>query len=882
MRQILMNSRGAMVVRMPRPAVERGCVLVRVHYSLVSVGTETAPLKEPLAPTPTDATVVEKGAAYAAVATHYAKAAWRDPQKAARRLVSLARQQLTELRPAPAARPVHVVDAGQLQWTREAAVSLEQHGGRLVIVTDDSSGQYQAMSQSIPLTPDQTPVVRVVGTVQQGAVSIGLLNDARDRWLGSHVFDVGPIDDLLTFDPAGATAVTVVVSTAGGGRSRLTLDTIEVSTTPSSVGGLPASELDQQGWNIGYSVSGEVVAVGDGVSDLVAGDLVACAGAGQANHAEFVSVKRNLVCRLPRGCPMTAAASATIGAIAMQGVRRAAPQLGELVAVIGLGLIGQITAQLLRNAGGRVIGLDLDGGRVDRAKRLGLEAGASDPDAYKTLVRDITRGVGADRTIITAATRSDAVVNLAMEVTRAKGVVVIVGDVGLKIQRPTFYRKEIDLLMSTSYGPGRYDSTYEEQGHDYPISYVRWTLNRNMQSYLHLVSEGRVNIDALVDRVIAAEEAPAVYKELARDEGTPPLGVLIRYPEDTRELPEPADATRIVLRGAKPPRPDVVNCALVGAGAFGIGMIAPQLKRRKDRFSLMGVVSRHGTSGSNFARENQIPVLTTELRDVLDDPSFHLVVIATRHDEHAAQAVQSIRAGKHVFVEKPLAITWTELESVVAAYRSVEHPPILMVGFNRRFSPAIAELRRAIGGRRAPLVISYRLNGGYIPLDHWVQGPQGGGRNIGEACHMYDVFRSLAGAPVRAINAAAIDPDGLPYLRTDNFSATLQYEEGSVATLTYTALGPKAGLAKERIEVFSDGDAFVIDDFKKLTRASDGAVLWQSSEADKGHADEFNRLADAIAGNGPPPIPFDEIVETTAVALHVEDLIHYRYDEAGE
>jgi predicted dehydrogenase len=330
------------------------------------------------------------------------------------------------------------------------------------------------------------------------------------------------------------------------------------------------------------------------------------------------------------------------------------------------------------------------------------------------------------------------------------------------------------------------------------------------------------------------------------------------------------------VRGHRPPRPELINYALVGAGAFGISMLVPQMKKRKDRFFLRGVVSRNSTQGGNFARENGVEVLATDLETVLNDPAFHLMVIATRHHEHAAQVVACLEAGKHVFVEKPLAITWSSLDAVVEAYNALAEKPMLMVGFNRRFSPAVTHVRGLVAGRRAPLMIEYRLNGGYIPLDSWIQGTQGGGRNLGEACHMYDVFRSLTGAPVTSITATSVDPGSLPYLRNDNFSATIGYEDGSVASLVYTALGPKTGMAKERIEVFCDGDAFVVDDFKKLSRASDGAVLWQAGDADKGHAEEFNLLGDAIATGGPSPIPFDEIVETTALSLHVEDLLHHR------
>ena len=705
---------------------------------------------------------------------------------------------------------------------------------------------------------------------------MGLLNEAKDKWLVTRTYEVGPFEDTIICDPSGSAMVTLVVTTANApGQSRVTLNGVEIGMAPQNIGGLPLSELDTQGWTIGYSAAGEVVAVGEGVSDLVPGDIVACAGAGQANHADYVSVKRNLVCKVPAGCPVTLAASTTVGAIAMQGVRRAAPQLGERVAVIGLGLIGQITAQLLRAAGCDVIGLDLDPARVARAKALGMAHGASDGDAFKALVRDVTGGFGADRTLITAATKSNVLINLAMDGTRRKGTAVIVGDIGLKVEREVFYRKEIDLLMSTSYGPGRYDAAYEVDGHDYPFAYVRWTQNRNMQSYLDLIAGGRIDIQPLVDRVISVDEAPSAYRELADGGSALPLGVLIRYPDDERELPEPADATRVVIRGHRKPKTGVVNYALVGAGAFGTSMLVPQMAKRPDRFFLRGVVSRSGSQGNNFAREHRVELLTSNLDDVLSDASFDLVVIATRHHEHASQATRALRAGKHVFVEKPLALSWDELSEVFETYITLTEKPLLMVGFNRRFSPAVRTLKTRIAERRAPLVIEYRLNAGYIPLDHWVHNQQGGGRNIGEACHMYDVFRSLTGAPAVAVLADAIDPGQLPYMRNDNFSASIRYADGSLAHLVYTALGPKAGLPKERVEIFCDGEAYIIDDYKSLTRTSDGSVLW-SGEQDKGHQEELSRFGDAIATGGDSPIPFEELIETSAIALQVEDQLYGR------
>jgi predicted dehydrogenase/threonine dehydrogenase-like Zn-dependent dehydrogenase len=880
MRQILLNSGGAIVARMPRPSVERGAVLVRVHYSLISVGTEIAPLRSVAGAAP-DSTVVERSAEYAALARHYVRASLRDPRKAIDRVAKIARSQIRRLRPQPQAQLAAIATRGDLSWTKTSGAAEVAHdNGVITLVTDDTPAGYQLMSQAIAVPAGEVPIVRVAGRVLEGAIAIGLLNDTRERWLGTRTYDTGPFEDTLIFDASGPTSVTIVVTTSGVPRSRATLSSVEVGMAPPTIGGLPLSELDAQGWNVGYSAAGEVIAVGEGVTDLAPGDLVACAGAGQANHADYVSVKRNLVARVPPRCPVNLAASTTVGTIALQGVRRAAPAIGERVCVLGLGLIGQITAQLLRAAGCEVIGLDLDAARVGRARQLGMAYGASDPEELKSVVRDATGGRGADRTLITAATRSNAVINLAMDVTRAKGTVVIVGDVGLKVERDVFYRKEIDLLMSTSYGPGRYDASYEIDGHDYPYGYVRWTLNRNMQAYLELIANGRLDIQPLIDKVISVDEAPGAYKTLADAAGELPLGVLIRYPDDLRELPEPGDSTRIVIRGHRRAPDGPLKYALVGAGAFGTAMLVPQMHKRRDRFFLKAVVSRNAVKSGNFAREHQVETVTSHLDDVLGDPSLDLVVIATRHDEHADQVIRSLQAGKHVFVEKPLAITWAELDRVAAAYRALDEPRALMVGFNRRFSPAVHAVAEAVRDRRAPLVIHYRVNAGYLPLDHWVHNQQGGGRNIGEACHMYDVFRFLAGAPANTIAATSFDPRDRPYRRDDNFSATITYEDGSLGNLVYTSLGPKSGLGKERIEIFADGEAYIVDDFKKVVKSSDQTVLWQAGDVDKGHFDELSRFGDAIAAGAGAPIAFDELLETSAVALHVQDLLYGRGEES--
>ena len=876
MRQILCNSGGAIIARAPRPVVAHGSVLVRVRYSLISVGTEIAPLRKSNAEIET--TRIEKAKHYSSTARHYLFRAIRHPDKALNRVVRFLYKTANRYNEFNKVNNEEISEISDISWLQAGNSRLKTEGGLIELYTDDSEFGYQAMSPEIPVEKNKVPILSIKGNVVKGSVSIGFLNDGKDKWIGSRVYGEGPFEDKLVCSIDSSEKVTLVVANAGtGSESHIIIEQTSVLLSSPMRDGLPLSELDDQGWNVGYSAAGEVIAVGNGISDIQPGDMVACAGAGFANHAEYVCVPRNLVCKIPKNCTLQAAATTTVGTIALQGVRRAKAQLGEKICVIGLGLIGQITSQLLKASGCIVIGTDLSASRVDRAIETGMDAGLADAEKLKQLVRDMTGGYGADRTIITAATKSDAVINLAMEITRPKGRVVIVGDIGMNIQRSDFYRKEIDLLMSTSYGPGRYDRNYEIEGTDYPLAYVRWTLNRNMQAYLDLVACGKIDAEGLIDLTVEADKAPNVYAELANNVDIPSLGIVIHYPDENRVLPEPPDGTSIRLRGHKKAQKGPIRYALVGAGAFGTCMLYPQMNKLQNRFQISAVVSRDATRGGNFARLNRVEMLTTNLEDVLDNNELDLIVIATRHNEHADQVVRCLEAGKHVFVEKPLALSWAELDRITDTYHNLAVKPVLMVGFNRRFSPAILRLKEALAKRRSPIMINYRLNGGYIPLDHWVQDRQGGGRNIGEACHMYDVFRCLSESAVSNIKACAIDPGTLSYARNDNFCVSITYEDGSLANLTYTALGPKEGMAKERIEVFCDNDAYVIEDFKLLTRSSDQKVIWQSNEPDKGHFEEIRQLGESIAGKADCPISFDELIETSAVALNIEDQIHGRY-----
>lgn len=615
----------------------------------------------------------------------------------------------------------------------------------------------------------------------------------------------------------------------------------------------------------GYSAAGVVVAVGSEVDGFSIGDRVACAGAGIANHAEFIDVPANLSVRVPDGLGADRASTVTLGAIAMQGVRRAQPTLGETVVVIGLGILGQITAQLLTANGCRVIGVDLDPGRIERARANGLSLGI-DPstDNYIERVLKHTGGFGADAVVITAASPASTIISEAMQATRKKGRVVLVGDVGLDLNRGDFYQKELDFFISTSYGPGRYDPSYEEGGQDYPLPYVRWTENRNMQAYLQLLAQGQVTLDNLLVPPFTIDRATEAYASLSGDGRDKPLMVLLSYPAG-----QASTASRVDV---SPPRAHTgaVRIGLVGASSFAQGMHLPNLQKLPEAFSLHAVMSRTGSNAKAVAEQYGARYCTSSLDEVLADADIDLVMITSRHDLHGSSVLRALQAGKHVFVEKPLTLDPRDIERIEAFYRERPDGPLLMVGYNRRFSPAMARCLSLLEARTTPLVVSYRMNAGFIPRDHWVQGREGGGRNLGEACHIYDLFNALArGARVTGVQASGIRPPGPEWARNDNFIATVAYDDGSVCSLTYTALGDK-GFPKERMDVFADGKVLSMDDYKSLTVCGGKHKPWTATAAQKGQFEELQALAESLRGGRPWPIPLDQLLSASRIAFDVE------------
>ena len=617
----------------------------------------------------------------------------------------------------------------------------------------------------------------------------------------------------------------------------------------------------------GYSCAGIVLETGPAVECFVAGERVACAGDQYARHAEFVAVPINLAVRIPDGVNTADASTVALGAIAMQGVRRAQPSVGERIGVIGLGFLGQLTVQILKASGCLVFGWDLDPARVAQSKTFGLDAGAEREDDVVNAVQRFSEGYGLDAVLITAATKSNEPLCLAMQMARRKGRVVVVGDVGLTVRRDLMYAKELDLLISTSYGPGRYDPIYEEEGVDYPYAYVRWTENRNMQSYLELIASGRIGLSLLINRRMSVSQAGEAYRALKEDNPRP-YTVLMEYPNRN----EARVARHITLKPPVPVKAGRVRLAILGAGSFAREVHVPNLQKLSDRFQIEAVVTRQGPTALALARHVGARVAATDYKQVFGDSAVDAVLIATRHHLHATMVEEALRSGKHVFVEKPLAITEEELESldrvVYELHNSPSGCPVVFVGFNRRYSPYAVRLRELIERRSTPINVGYRMNTGYLPPEHWVHGPEGGGRALGEACHILDLFRFLIGASAVQVCATGIRSPRRDVAPTDNFSATIRYSDGSLCTLLYTAQGGKE-LPKELLEIHVDGRSLILDDYKNLTSFGTTAQI-RTKTQEKGHCEELIAFHKMVTGAPDHQAIWTEAVEVTRTALEID------------
>lgn len=622
----------------------------------------------------------------------------------------------------------------------------------------------------------------------------------------------------------------------------------------------------ESGAPTGYSAAGEVIAVGKNIRDIKVGERVACAGAQCAHHAEVINVPRNLMVKIPEGVSYRDAAPVTLGSIAMQGVRRANTTLGETFVVIGLGVIGQIVVQLLKASGCKVIASDLDKSRIDMAIKHGADMGIH-PDGGVDIdqVMRLTSGIGADGVIITAASHSSAIVSTAFKMCRRKGRVILVGDVGLDLKRADFYQKELDFLISTSYGPGRYDSLYEEKGLEYPVSYVRWTENRNLQEVLALVKAGKLDFKDMVQAIYPIAQATEAY-EMLKTASPKPLMVLLDYPENKAE-----EETVISVSDHKP-HEGKIHVAVIGAGGFAKGMHLPNLQKLDSMFEISAIMSRTGSNAENTAKQFGARYATTDYKKILDDKSIDMVIITTRHNLHAGMVLQALQAGKHVLVEKPLAITESELEQIEQYAKNNPDMPLLLTGFNRRHSKYLQEIGRVTSKRVNPMIINYRMNAGYIPLDHWVHTEEGAGRNIGEATHIYDVFNFLTGAKAVSVSATSITPKNGYYSSKDNFTVVIEYEDGSVANLIYTALGSKA-YPKEQMDIYFDDKVITLNDYKTMQGFGVKLKAIQTKGSEKGQLEELKALGEAIRQGKDAPTPLWQQMQSMRIAFAVEQQI---------
>lgn len=605
---------------------------------------------------------------------------------------------------------------------------------------------------------------------------------------------------------------------------------------------------------LGYASTGTVLACGAGVQGFKPGDRVASNGP----HAGVVCVPKHLCAQVPGNVSSEEAAFTVICSIALQGVRLARLGLSDTVFVVGLGLIGQIAVNLLKAQGCRVLATDLDPAKCAFATQMGADQVASNMSAAQ--VQRMTRGYGADAVLITAATRSDGPVQLAGEAARAKGRVVVVGAVGLNLPRQPYYLKEVEFIVSCSYGPGRYDTDYEQRGHDYPIGYVRWTEQRNMQAVLDLMSQGKLDVKPLITHRFDIDQADTAY-DMIKTGSQPYLGILLKH-----GCAGDQPVRRIELKTTPSADGDlVVGC--IGAGGFARGVLLPAL-RKLNHTRLGTITSASGLSATVGASTLGFDTVATHEDEILNDSRINTTFIMTRHNQHAKQTIASLKAGKHTFVEKPLAITIEELTAIEQTLVELgPKAPLLMVGFNRRFSPAATTVKTFFAAVNSPLTVSIRFNAGYLPPDHWTQDESvGGGRIIGEACHAIDLATYLVGSPVTRVFAESVGGSNAPVITDDQCFITLRHANGSVSNVAYLSGGDK-DFAKERIEVLGGGRLAVIDDFRQVILSVDGKQSVKNWTQDKGHNAEILAFAQAIRVGGPAPISWQDLQSVSLAAI---------------
>jgi predicted dehydrogenase/threonine dehydrogenase-like Zn-dependent dehydrogenase len=620
------------------------------------------------------------------------------------------------------------------------------------------------------------------------------------------------------------------------------------------------NRLDQP-MALGYSSAGTIVALGKNTQGFKVGQRVACAGGGFAVHAEYNVVPRNLLTPLPKNVDFESAAFTTLGAIALHGFRLAEPQIGENVAVIGLGLLGLLTTQIASAAGCNVLGIDIDPARIALASSLGLQAVRRDQAVDSSVAFAANRGF--DVILICADTSSNDPVELAGIIARDRARVVATGAVGLTIPRKVYYEKEISFINSRSYGPGRYDSNYEENGNDYPLGYIRWTEGRNFEAVVDLMSKDKLRVKPLITHRFPIEKATEAYEVITGKKKENFLGVLLTYPQTVEKLESGAlslsMSSKVVKFNVPTFKPATCKLGVLGAGLFANAVLLPSIKKASD-IQLIGIASSGGLHAQHSGRKFGFQYATSSEDEIINDPNINTVAILTRHVSHSELVIKALKAGKHVFVEKPLAINSTQL-SAISKQLKADSGSLLTVGFNRRFAPLAQSLHASLASRTEPLHAHYRINAGPIPLNHWTQDPEiGGGRIIGEACHFIDFITFLVGEAPVSVTAHAL-PDGGKY-REDNVSMTFTFPDGSLGVVDYLANGDKS-LPKERVEVFCGGKIAVLDDFVSLQTVADGKKKEEKGAQDKGWVNEWKAFTKSIREGGEPPIPYEQLIGVT-------------------
>lgn len=630
---------------------------------------------------------------------------------------------------------------------------------------------------------------------------------------------------------------------------------------------------------LGYSSAGVIEELGHSMRGFAVGDRVACGGAGYANHADYNYVPKNLMVKIPDGVSFEDASCATVGSIAMQGVRQCDVRLGEQVCVMGLGLLGLLAVQMLKASGCKVIGFDPNPARCKDAINLGADVAVSSDLA--AAADQFSQGMGVDAVLITAATKSNDPVTVAGEIARMKGKVVVTGLVGMDLPRDDYYKKELDFKLSLSYGPGRYDSNYEEGGNDYPYGYVRWTEQRNISSFLDLVASGAVTPSKLVTHHFDISDALDAYDLLLGKAEEPYLGIVIDYEEKSSEVLQSGRLE--VLKNTGGVKSKEVNVGFIGAGNFTKAVLFPELKKMSD-VNLKTLCTATGMNAGETAKKENFDIASTDYESMLKDESINTVFVTTQHNSHAKFIGESLEAGKHVFVEKPLAITQDQLDRLKATVGKIgsgedgksgssedlkSATPILMAGFNRRFSPHADLLKKYFAKRTTPIFMSYRVNAGIIPPDVWIQDPAiGGGRIIGEGCHFIDFASHIIGQNVVEVQAQCVSTENAGLVAEDNVSINLKYADGSVANILYVALG-SADLAKERCEIYANESVAVMENFNKTTCSGKLGKEKLVGKQAKGFNEELTAFFKAIKEGGESPIPYDSLINTTEVGFAV-------------